>query len=107
MILKISGRSRLAEQPKHVMVVVEKEKPDVIILACGSVPIIPDIDGIKEDNIATSREAMEEKKAIGHRVIIIGSVQVGCETANMLAGKGRKVINYRNVTSAGFRYGRS
>lgn len=70
---------------------VEEEKPDVVILATGALPIIPDIPGIHGDNVATAEEVLTGLKEVGKEVIIIGGGMVGCETAEFLARQGRKV----------------
>lgn len=70
---------------------VEEERPDVVILAIGATPIIPDIPGIHGANVATAEEVLTGRKEAGKEVIIIGGGMVGCETAEFLVQQGKKV----------------
>lgn len=70
-----------------------QEKPDVVILATGAVPVIPSLPGIDPKNVITAWDILEERVKPGHRVAIIGGGLVGCETAAFLAeGDSRVVI---------------
>lgn len=70
---------------------IENEKPDVIIAATGSNPIMLNIPGMDKNNIAYAAEILEETKHAGDNVVIIGGGLVGCETALYLAKQGKKV----------------
>jgi len=70
--------------------VVEQLKPDVIILAAGGVPIIPAIPGTSQGNVVTAWDVLSGKET-GNRVVVVGGGMVGCETADFLAEKGKKV----------------
>lgn len=70
---------------------VRNEKPDVIIIATGSSPIIPDIPGVKQSNVVTCCDLLLGKTKAGDSVVIIGGGSVGCETALWLAKQGKKV----------------
>jgi len=65
--------------------------PDSVIVATGASPIIPDIPGIEKLKVITAPDALRQPKAVGERVIIIGGGLVGCETAELLAQKGKRV----------------
>jgi pyruvate/2-oxoglutarate dehydrogenase complex dihydrolipoamide dehydrogenase (E3) component len=71
--------------------VVEEERPDVGILATGAVPMSPDIPGIHGANVAMAEEVLTGRKEVGGEVIIVGGGMVGCETAEFLVQKGKKV----------------
>ena len=60
------------------------QKPDAVIIATGSEPIIPDIRGIKGNRLATALDILEGKKQPGNRVLIVGGGMVGCEVADFL-----------------------
>ncbi|MCF7810768.1 FAD-dependent oxidoreductase [bacterium] len=60
-----------------------KDKPDHIVLATGSMPIVPDIENM--ENIFTGDEILNDEKNIGKNVLIIGGGMIGLETAEMLA----------------------
>lgn len=65
--------------------------PDVVILATGASPIVPDIPGIDRRNVATADQVLRGDVETGVRVAVIGGGEVGCETAELLAERGRKV----------------
>jgi 2,4-dienoyl-CoA reductase-like NADH-dependent reductase (Old Yellow Enzyme family)/thioredoxin reductase len=69
-----------------------QEKPDVVILATGAIPLIPDLPGIKDQSVCTAWEVLEGKKKVGDKmVLIVGGGTVGCETALYLAPNNKKV----------------
>ena len=68
-----------------------KERADEVILAIGGVPIIPEIPSVERENVVTAIDVLTGKKEVGEKVAIIGGSMVGCETAEYLASKGRKV----------------
>jgi len=70
---------------------IEKEKPDVTIIATGSKSRIPDISGIDKDKVATDIDLLLENKKVGEKVVIAGGGMIGCETALWLAQQGKKV----------------
>jgi len=85
-------------------------KPDVVILATGGMPSIPDIPGINNKKVLTSAELHNKVKPflkvlgpkllslftkvwipIGHKVVIMGGLINGCEVAEFLVKRGRNV----------------
>jgi len=66
-------------------------KPDVVFVATGSTPLVPDIPGLEKKNVVTAHEVLLGKKEPGQRVVIIGGGIVGCEVALYLGQKGKKV----------------
>jgi NAD(H)-dependent 7beta-hydroxy-3-oxo-delta4-cholenoic acid oxidoreductase len=68
---------------------VAKVSPDVVIVATGGEPIVPDIPGVKGKRIVTAHDVLADKVAIGPgNVLVIGGGQVGCEVADLLADPG-------------------
>jgi 2,4-dienoyl-CoA reductase (NADPH2) len=67
------------------------QKPDAVIVATGSSHIILDVPGARERNVATAAEVLTGKREAGKVVAIIGGGMIGCETADLLAEKGKKV----------------
>jgi 2,4-dienoyl-CoA reductase-like NADH-dependent reductase (Old Yellow Enzyme family)/NADPH-dependent 2,4-dienoyl-CoA reductase/sulfur reductase-like enzyme len=70
---------------------VSEIKPDVVIIATGATPIIPLIPGVDQNSVYTFKDILTSKKESGSKVVIIGGGRVGCEVAEFLADKGRKV----------------
>jgi len=70
---------------------VQQLNPEVIIIATGAIPLIPEIPGIEGDNVFTVVDLLLGKKEAGETTIVAGGGMVGCETAAYLAKKGKKV----------------
>ena len=70
---------------------VDRIKPDAVILATGSVPLIPEIPGSNRGKAVTAEAVLSGDVDVGQRVAVIGGGLIGCETAEFLAEKGKKV----------------
>ena len=72
---------------------IRKFKADVVILAVGGNSIKPDIKGIEQSNdVYWAYDLLKgDYTNIGQRIVIIGGGEVGLETAEWLATKGKKV----------------
>jgi 2,4-dienoyl-CoA reductase (NADPH2) len=100
--------------------VIESIKPDVIFLATGGNPIVPEIPGIERPNVVsvaklhrilklflrflgpkTLRWLSQFYMPIGTRVIIIGGGIQGCELAEFLTKRGRKVTIVERAEAMG------
>lgn len=64
---------------------------DAIILAVGSAPFMPEIEGIHHEKTISGVDALLERKPVGKRVVIVGGGLVGCEIAYGYAKEGRQV----------------
>lgn len=71
------------------------EDPDVVIMATGARPHLPEIKGIDRGNVATAIDVLAGRAEVGERVVIIGGEKVGCMTAEYLADRGKKVTVLR------------
>jgi 2,4-dienoyl-CoA reductase (NADPH2) len=90
--------------------VIEGIKPDVLIIATGGIHDVPDLPGINGRNVVTSRDLHNKLKGymrflgprvlrwltkfwmpLGKRVVIMGGSIHGCQTAEFLVKRGRKV----------------
>ncbi|MFH1650685.1 MAG: FAD-dependent oxidoreductase [Chloroflexota bacterium] len=88
----------------------ERVKPDVVILATGGQPDTPGIPGIERSNVLRSGDLHRRVRPylrrfgprfmarltrlwlpVGKKVLIIGGLIQGCETAEFLVKRGRKV----------------
>jgi 2,4-dienoyl-CoA reductase-like NADH-dependent reductase (Old Yellow Enzyme family)/thioredoxin reductase len=70
---------------------VEAANPDTVVIATGIVSIVPEIPGMDKANVTSFEDVLTGKAEVGERVIIIGGELVGCETAEYLVDKGKKV----------------
>ena len=70
---------------------VQEMAPDVLFVATGSTPIIPEIPGIDKDKVGTAVDVLLGKKDTGEKVVVLGGGIVGCETALYLAKEGKQV----------------
>jgi len=70
---------------------VKAAKPDVLIVAIGAEPLIPDIPGIKKPNVVIANDVDTGKAKTGEKVIVAGAGLTGCETALHVAQQGKKV----------------
>jgi 2,4-dienoyl-CoA reductase (NADPH2) len=90
--------------------VIAQIKPDVVIVATGGIPTMPDIPGINNKKVVNSADLHRQLKfflkfmgprmlrwltriwmPIGKRVVIIGGDIHGCELAEFLVKRGRRV----------------
>lgn len=70
---------------------VQAEKPDVIILATGSTPTKPKVEGIDNPKVLLAPEVLEDPSKVGQKVVIVGGGATGMETAEFLAEMGKTV----------------
>ena len=84
---------------------VEKENPDVLILAIGAMPLIPDIPGVGQDNVVTAVDVIMRREDVGETAIVVGGGMVGCEAAEFLADLGKKVTIVEMLPKIGSDYG--
>jgi pyruvate/2-oxoglutarate dehydrogenase complex dihydrolipoamide dehydrogenase (E3) component len=70
---------------------IKAAKPDVLIVAVGAEPLIPEIPGVKKPHVVWVGDVGLAKVKIGEGVVIAGAGMTGCETALHLAQQGKKV----------------
>lgn len=66
-------------------------KPDVVVLATGGTPVLPEIPGVDRPNVIDASSVLAGKVAVGPKAVIIGGGMIGAETANHLANHGKVV----------------
>jgi len=78
---------------KVTMGVVRAQNPDVVIVATGSTPFVPDIPGADGGNVVNVWDVLEERVGVGRRVVVVDGDkgQQGCSTAEFLADQGKEV----------------
>ena len=74
---------------------VTKEKPDVVILATGASPFIPDIPGVARADVVHAVDVLTGRKDVGDRTVIIGGEMVACDVAEFLTAQKKKVTMVR------------
>jgi 2,4-dienoyl-CoA reductase (NADPH2) len=101
---------KVIERQEFNLALIEKIKPDVVILAVGGKPAIPEIPGINRPHVLNSSHLHSKAKIflrllpprllswltrfwmpIGEKVIIMGGAIQGCQLAEFLVKRGRKV----------------
>lgn len=70
---------------------VAAEKPDALILAVGSRPIVPPLPGIDGKNVVVVNDYYLEKDKVQDTVVVLGGGLAGCECAVHLGMQGKKV----------------
>jgi 2,4-dienoyl-CoA reductase (NADPH2) len=69
--------------------IVEKEKPDVLVVASGAKHGSIDVPGVEKPHVLSAWDVLAERAVdIGDRVVIIGGSATGCETAHFIASMG-------------------
>src|SRR5208282_1315589 len=101
---------------------IEKLAPDVVVIAAGGTPTVPDMPGIDRPNVVSGADLHRKLKfflrffgpetlrwlsafymPIGKRVVIIGGEVQGCELAELLIKRGRSVtiVDKTEIAGAG------
>ena len=66
----------------------EEGKPDALIVACGALPAVPPIPGIKGNVVFDARDVLLSKVELAGDAVILGAGFVGMETADYLIARG-------------------
>lgn len=70
--------------PLHI----DLENPDVVIVATGAEPLVPDIKGVNQSHVVKAWDVLSGEVDTGKEVVVIGGGAVGLETALFLARQG-------------------
>ena len=65
--------------------------PDVVIVATGSRPDLPSIPGIDADFVVQARDLYLGDPPADQKIVVIGGGDIGCETAEWLAGTDNQI----------------
>ncbi len=76
-----------AATPEEIL----SQKPDAVVIATGSKPVLPVIPGIDQSFVFDVRSVYEKPLALGANIIILGGGMVGCETADLLSSETRNI----------------
>ena len=102
---KLEVNVELSKEATAVMV--EELEPEVVVLATGIRPLVPDIPGLDKAHVVHAGDVLEGRAEVGNRVVVIGGEMVGCETAEFLAEKGKRVTVTRRGPEMALRIGLS
>jgi NADPH-dependent 2,4-dienoyl-CoA reductase/sulfur reductase-like enzyme len=80
--------------------VVTEEKPDVVVIAAGGEPLVPDVPGIDGPRVTTYQEVLAGKVPImPGKVLVVGGGMAGCETAEFMFKEGEyPLVGHTSVT---------
>lgn len=70
---------------------VHQTSPEIVVLATGSTPLLPPIEGIHAPELLQASDVLSGRALTGRRVLIAGAGMVGAETADYLSSYGREV----------------
>ncbi|MCF8110038.1 MAG: FAD-dependent oxidoreductase [Desulfobacteraceae bacterium] len=70
----------------------KENRPDIAVLATGSIPVMPEIPGLESRQAVSARMVLEGVELPGQDIVVIGGGQVGCETAELLAEQGKNIV---------------
>jgi 2,4-dienoyl-CoA reductase-like NADH-dependent reductase (Old Yellow Enzyme family)/thioredoxin reductase len=69
----------------------EKENADVVIVATGSIPFLPPIQGLDGDNVIVVNDYHHKIDQVKDSVVVLGGGLAGCEIAIHFAREGKQV----------------
>ena len=70
---------------------VAEAKPDAVIVATGSNPLVLPIPGINDTGVIHAGDLLDGKASVGKKVLVVGGGMVGCEVADFLGELGHEV----------------
>lgn len=70
---------------------IKAEKPDAIVIAVGSEPIIPKMPGVDGEHVVKAGDVDLGKVKVGDSVVVAGAGLTGSETALHLAQQGKRI----------------
>lgn len=80
---------------------IKEINPDVVVIATGSIPYKPPVDGINLPIVVTVPEVFNGAKAVRKDAIIIGGGATGCEVALELSERGISVTIVEQLPNIG------
>jgi 2,4-dienoyl-CoA reductase-like NADH-dependent reductase (Old Yellow Enzyme family)/thioredoxin reductase len=70
---------------------IQEVNPDVVIMATGSQPILPDVEGIEREIVLPFDIVLNGKQPISKKTVVIGGGPTGCEVAYHISQSGSQV----------------
>ncbi len=72
--------------------IVYQVKPQAVVVATGSQPVLPALPGVDQAPVVTARQVLAGEVQTGRRVVVLGGGNLGSEVANHLAQAGHQVL---------------
>ncbi|MFC1999528.1 FAD-dependent oxidoreductase [Chloroflexota bacterium] len=93
-LLKTGVKVQLGQ--KATPELIDELEPEVVVIATGAVPLVPDIPGTDNARVYTAWDILAgSPPKYARNVIILGGGMVGCETADFLADPGYNMLTGR------------
>ncbi len=70
---------------------IQEKQPDVVVLATGAKPSVPEIPGLESADVVLAADVLEGKVSCGKKVLVLGGGMVGCETAAFLGERQHQI----------------
>ena len=102
-IKKNGVKIRLGEE--FTEATLQRDKPEVVVVATGRTAPQPDIPGADGPNVVTTWDVLTGAKEVGERVLIVGGSRSGPETADFLNRKGKKITIFDKDRKVGIGLG--
>lgn len=77
--------------------IIDSYRPDVVLLANGSVPSVPPVAGLAQFGVYLE-DILRGRKSFGQKVVVIGGGSAGAETADQLANNGATDVSIIEMT---------
>jgi 2,4-dienoyl-CoA reductase-like NADH-dependent reductase (Old Yellow Enzyme family)/thioredoxin reductase len=81
--------------------IIKQNKPDAVIIATGSTPFIPQVEGIESHIVCTSKNFFNGNLSNINKAVVIGGGATGCEIALNLSEKGCDVTLVERLPKIG------
>jgi 2,4-dienoyl-CoA reductase-like NADH-dependent reductase (Old Yellow Enzyme family)/thioredoxin reductase len=86
------SKVRIETNKKATAEAVLEFAPESVILAIGARLLVPDIQGSDNKIVVSGWDVLLERVHTGKNVIVVGGGRMGCEIADFLAQRGKKVV---------------
>ena len=70
---------------------IKAKAPDEVVVAAGSAPFVPPVEGIQGAQVFTAQQVLEQPSLVKGRIVGIGAGATGLETAELMASLGCEV----------------
>jgi pyruvate/2-oxoglutarate dehydrogenase complex dihydrolipoamide dehydrogenase (E3) component len=76
---------------------VERERPDVLVVATGAQQFFPPIPGVDGKNVVGAWDVLLDRVQTGQRVVFIGGEEVACEAADYVSEDSTKEVTVTSL----------